>query len=73
MRYGINLTKVCEARINEPSIFDPSNTFSSSHGWRVILVMGYDSNGNPIINIIERNSEEDCVALLKEMGLYIIC
>lgn len=74
MRHGINLTKVYEARIEEPYISDSSDTFRSysSHGWRVMLTMGYDSNGAPIVNMIERNSEEDCVSLLKEMGLYII-
>ena len=74
MKHGINLTKVYEARIEEPYIADSSDIFNpySSHGWRVMLTMGYDSNGNPIVNMIERNSEEDCIELLKEIGLYII-
>lgn len=70
--YGINKSQVIEGWMLDPHERDITDMFPGDYGWRVILVVGYDANGNRVKLTIKRADKKQCIELLTELGLYFI-
>ena len=67
--HHINTSKIYEAFVKEPHEDDGSDPFDrGSHGWQVVLVMGYDENGFSR-TVIDKESEQACLEFLNSLGL----
>ena len=69
----INKNKIITATIVKPYERDKLDKFdaSESHGWRVNLHVGY-RDGYPDVITVDKESETDCLNLIKDMGLYAL-
>jgi len=73
MTHWINKDQIKEAFISEP--YENSGEVFEvypSHGWQVILIMNYNSDGYHDKVTIDRGSENDCINLLMKLGLILI-
>jgi hypothetical protein len=65
----INKDKIIEAYIKEP--YENSGEqwdYHHTHGWQVIIVVGYLSEGQEKSITIDKNSKEECEELLQSFG-----
>ena len=69
----INKNKIITATIVEPYQRDESDKFdaSESHGWIVSFHVGY-RDGYPDVIKVDKDIKEDCLNLIKDMGLYAL-
>ena len=65
----INKDKIIEVFYSEPYEPDAEMPFGEKHGWRVILIVGYEDNGYAIRIIIDKESEKDCVDFINNLNL----
>lgn len=66
----INKNSVIEASISEPH--ENCNEYwdiSESHGWRLVLVIGFQNDGYPNLIKIDYNSKEECLEAIKKLDL----
>lgn len=69
LRY-INKNKIIEASISEPyENCNESWDISESHGWRLILHIGYQCDGYPNLIKIDYDSKEECLNAIKKLNL----
>lgn len=73
MKHFVNINKITEAYISEPyensgEHWDMGNT----HGWEIVLITSYDSDGRPNRIVVPQESEIDCIKKLKDFGLVQI-
>ena len=61
----INPNRIIEANIQEPFEHDPEIPFGFTHGWQVILLVGF-SEGIP--NTIDKETEQECIDLVNSLG-----
>lgn len=65
----INKDKVIEAFIREPYINSGEQwDMGHTHGWQVILVVGYLADGYQRDIIIDKESRDECVNLIQKLG-----
>lgn len=69
---AINRDKIIEASIIEPYEFDSEAPFGSSHGWQVLLVVGYTMEGYPIQKNIDMENEDQCIEFIKGLNFVLI-
>lgn len=66
----INKNNIIEASISEPyQNCGESWDIIESHGWRLILVVGFQQDGYPNLIKIDYNSEEECKEAIKKLDL----
>lgn len=66
----INKNSVIEASISEPyENCNESWDISESHGWRLVLVIGFQNDGYPNLIKIDYNSKEECLEAIKKLDL----
>lgn len=66
----INKNNVIEASISEPyENCNESWDISESHGWRLVLVIGFQNDGYPNLIKIDYNSKEECLEAIKRLDL----
>lgn len=69
LRY-INKNKIIEASISEPhENCNESWDISESHGWRLILHVGYQYEGYQNLIKIDYDSKEECLNAIKKLNL----
>lgn len=71
----INANKIIEAIIIEPYETDVDCPLGDlpSHGWQVVLIMGYAAeNGYPIQIKLDYESEQMCLNACNEFGLRFV-
>ena len=69
----VNKDRIIEAYIREP--YENSGEqwdYGSSHGWQVILVVGFLSEGQERQIIIEKESKKECVDLINSFGFVSV-
>ena len=65
----INKDKIYEAYVNEPYEADSDLPFSgTSHGWQIVLVLGYSNDGYQNKTVIDKNNEEECIDFIKSLN-----
>ena len=73
MKYQhINPSKVYEASISEPVVYDSENPFCNPHGWQVLLTVGFQYDGLVNRIVIDRESEGDCKKIIDSLGFIQI-
>ncbi len=69
----INKDRVIEAYIREPYTNSGEQwDYGPTHGWQVILVVGFLSEGQEREIIIEKESKEECVHLINSFGFVSV-
>lgn len=63
----VNPNRIIEANIQEPFEYDPDIPFGTTHGWQVILLVGF-SEGIPNTICIDKETEQECVDLVNSLG-----
>lgn len=73
MTQYINPNKVIAAKILDPyaNTGEPWDHIST-RGWQVSFIVGYLPDCCPITIIVDKESEEDCIALIESFGLITI-
>jgi hypothetical protein len=69
----VNKDRIIEAYIREP--YENSGEqwdYGHSHGWQVILVVGFLSEGQERQITIEKESKEECVYLINSFGFVSV-
>ena len=69
MKNFVNANKIIEAYIAEPYNNTEQTWHSDSHGWQLILVLGFLENGYPEKRAIDLASESECIELAEKLGL----
>jgi hypothetical protein len=66
----INPNRIIEACIQEPYLNSGEN-WDTTHtrGWQLSLTVGYDSDCLPMSITVERDTEQECIDTLIELGL----
>lgn len=64
----INVSKIVEAFIQEPSKADEELPFGEEHGWRVFILTENMGQGCSPIKI-EKETKEACINFMERMGL----
>lgn len=66
----INKNNIIEAYISEPyENCNESWDVSESHGWRLVLVIGFQNDGYPNLIKIDYDSKEKCLEAIKKLDL----
>jgi hypothetical protein len=64
----VNKHKIIEAFYLEPYSPDKDMPFGDDHGWRIVLITGYQSDGYPNKITIDKKSEKECIDFLDSLG-----
>ena len=66
---AINKDRVIEAYIREPYVNSGEQwDYGHTHGWQVVLVVGYLSEGQERSVVIDKETKEECVDLINSFG-----
>ena len=69
----INKDRVIEAYVIEPYKNSGEQwDYTPTHGWRVILVVGFLAEGQERQIIIEKESKEECIKLINSFGFVLV-
>ena len=64
----VNKDKIIEAFYLEPYSPDKDMHFGEKHDWRIVLIIGYQSDGYPNKITIDKESEKECIDFLDNLG-----
>lgn len=67
----INKDKIITAQIKRPHVKIDEFDFEQTHGWQIVFTVGYNEN-YPINLVYDKNSEEECLKIINQLGLIEI-
>lgn len=68
----INKDRVIEAYIREPYTNCGEEWDYPTHGWQVVLVVGYTSEDGERSILIDKRTKEECVDLINSFGFVSV-